>query len=110
MNSLGFNKKNKDTKVIVAMSGGVDSSVVAAMLKNDGYDVTGITLRLYNQSNVSKSKSCCAGQDIDDAKKVAELFDFPHLIFDYQAQFFSGVIDNFVETYAKGETPVPCIK
>ena len=109
MNSLGFNKKNKDTKVVVAMSGGVDSSVAASMLKNEGYDVTGITLRLYNQNNVQKSKSCCAGNDIDDAKKIAEQFDFPHLTYDYQDRFFSGVIDKFVETYAKGETPVPCI-
>ncbi len=109
MNSLGFNKKNKDTKVIVAMSGGVDSSVAAAMLKNEGYDVTGITLKLYNQSNVKKTKSCCAGQDIEDAKQVADQFNFPHFTYDYQDRFFSGVIDEFVETYSKGETPVPCI-
>ena len=109
MNSLGFNKKNKDTKVIVAMSGGVDSSVAAAMLKNEGYDITGITLRLYNHSNVNKTKSCCAGQDIEDAKQVADQFNFPHFTYDYQDRFFSGVIDEFVETYAKGETPVPCI-
>ena len=103
MNSLGFNKKNKDTKVVVAMSGGVDSSVVATMLKKEDYDVTGITLKLYSQSNVNKSKSCCAGQDIEDAKKVAEQFNFPHFTYDYQDRFFSGVIDNFVETYAKGK-------
>ena len=109
MNSLGFNKKNKDTKVFVAMSGGVDSSVVAAMLKNDGYDITGITLRLYNHSSVNKTKSCCAGQDIEDAKQVADQFNFPHFTYDYQDRFFSGVIDEFVETYSKGETPVPCI-
>ena len=109
MNSLGFDKKNKDTKVVVAMSGGIDSSVVATMLKKEDYDVTGITLKLYNQSNVNKSKSCCAGQDIEDAKKVAAQFNFPHFTYDYQDRFFSGVIDNFVETYAKGETPVPCI-
>tara|TARA_Y100001970_G_scaffold6103_1_gene6949 strand:- start:5916 stop:7007 length:1092 start_codon:yes stop_codon:yes gene_type:complete len=110
MNSLGFNKKEKDTKVIVAMSGGVDSSVVAAKLKKEGYDVTGITLRLYNQPNSSKSKSCCAGIDIDDAKKVAEQYNFPHIVLDYQDRFFDGVISNFVDSYANGETPVPCIQ
>ena len=109
MNSLGFNKKTKHTKVIVAMSGGIDSSVTAALLRNEGYDVTGITLKLYSQNDVKNSKSCCAGQDINDAKKIAEQFDFPHYTLDYQDRFFSGVIDNFVETYGKGETPVPCI-
>ena len=110
MNSLGFNKKENDTKVIVAMSGGVDSSVAAVKLKMEGYDVTGVTLRLYNQPNSSKSKSCCAGIDINDAKKVAEQYNFPHKIFDYQDKFFNGVINNFVESYANGETPVPCIQ
>jgi len=110
MNSLGFNKKNRDTKVIVAMSGGVDSSVAAALLKEEGYDVSGITLRLYNQSNINHSKSCCAGQDIKDAQKIAEQFDFPHYVLDYQDKFFLGVIDNFVESYADGETPIPCVK
>ena len=110
MNSLGFNKKEKNTKVIVAMSGGVDSSVAAVKLKMEGYDVTGVTLRLYNQPNSSKSKSCCAGIDINDAKKVAEQYDFPHKIFDYQDKFFNGVISNFVDSYANGETPVPCIQ
>ena len=110
MNSLGFDKKEKDTKVIVAMSGGVDSSVAAVKLKKEGYDVTGVTLRLYNQPNSSKSKSCCAGIDIDDAKKVAEQYDFPHKIFDYQDKFYNGVISNFVDSYASGETPVPCIQ
>ena len=110
MNSLGFNKKEKDTKVIVAMSGGVDSSVAAVKLKMEGYDVTGVTLRLYNQPNSSKSKSCCAGIDINDAKKVAKQYDFPHKVFDYQDKFFNGVISNFVDSYANGETPVPCIQ
>ncbi len=96
INSLGFSKKNCDTKVIVAMSGGVDSSVAAAMLKKEGYDVTGVTLRLYNQINNTHSKTCCAGKDIKDAKKVAEQFDFPHFVLDYQDRFFSGVIDDFV--------------
>ena len=110
MNSLGFNKKEKDTKIIVAMSGGVDSSVAAVKLKKEGYDVTGVTLRLYNQRNSSKSKSCCAGIDISDAKKVAEQYDFPHKIFDYQDKFYNGVINSFVNSYANGETPVPCIQ
>ena len=87
MNSLGFNKAEKDTKIIVAMSGGVASSVAAVKLKKEGYDVTGVTLRLYNQPNTSKAKSCCAGIDIDDAKKVAKQFDFPHYVFDFQDKF-----------------------
>ncbi|MDC0161629.1 tRNA 2-thiouridine(34) synthase MnmA [bacterium] len=110
MNSLGFDKKEKNTKVIVAMSGGVDSSVAAVKLKTEGYDVTGVTLRLYNQTNSSKSKSCCAGIDINDAKKVAEQHDFPHHVFDYQDKFYDGVISNFIDSYANGETPVPCIQ
>jgi len=110
MNSLGFDKKEKDTKVIVAMSGGVDSSVAAVKLKKEGYDVTGVTLRLYNQPNSTKSKSCCAGIDIDDAKKVADQYDFPHHVLDYQDRFYDGVISNFVNSYANGETPVPCIQ
>ena len=110
MNSLGFDKKEKDTKVIVAMSGGVDSSVAAVMLKNEGYDVRGITLRLYNQPNTSKSKSCCAGIDIEDAEKVAKQHNFPHHVLDYQDKFYNGVISKFIESYANAETPVPCIQ
>ena len=109
MNSLGFNKINEKTKVVVAMSGGVDSSVAAVMLKKEGYEVVGITLNLYSHTNAKSSKSCCAGRDIEDAKKVAKQYNFPHIVLDYQENFFSGVIDNFVETYADGQTPVPCI-
>ena len=110
MNSLGFDKAEKDTKIIVAMSGGVDSSVAAVKLKKEGYDVTGVTLRLYNQTNTSKAKSCCAGIDIDDAQKVANQYDFAHYVFDFQNKFYDGVISNFLKSYANGETPVPCIQ
>ena len=110
MNSLGLDKECKNTKVVVAMSGGVDSSVAAVLLKKEGYDVIGITMNLYKQTNAKSSKSCCAGRDIDDAKKVADQYDFPHITLDYQEKFFNGVIDNFIETYADGETPVPCIQ
>jgi tRNA-specific 2-thiouridylase len=92
------------------MSGGVDSSVAAVMLKKEGYDVTGITMNLYNQTESHSSKSCCAGKDIADAKKVAEQHNFKHITLDYQDKFFDGVIDNFLTTYAEGKTPVPCIK
>ncbi len=110
MNSLGFNKSEKDTKIVVAMSGGVDSSVAAVMLKKQGYNVIGVTLRLYNNSDVAKSKSCCAGRDIQDAKSVAQKYNFEHLVLDYQEKFFDGVINNFVDSYSTGETPLPCVK
>ncbi len=111
MNSLGFQKENKDTKIIVAMSGGVDSSVVACLLKEQGYDVIGITLQLYDIGEALKKKNaCCAGVDILDAKKVAEKFNFPHYVLNYQNLFKESVIDDFADSYLQGETPIPCIK
>ncbi len=109
MNSLGFDKSENDTKVVVAMSGGVDSSVAAVMLKKEGYDVTGITLKLYSNSGTTKNKSCCAGIDIEDAKKVAQRNDIKHITLDYQDKFYDGVINNFVNSYTNGETPLPCV-
>ena len=111
INSLGINKKTKDTLVIVAMSGGVDSSTVAGIMKKEGYKVIGITLKLYNDAtSPSKSRQCCAGQDILDAKRVAHILNIEHKILYYQSKFKEGVIDNFVNSYLKGETPAPCIQ
>ena len=110
-NSIGLSKDPKDTTVVVAMSGGVDSSTVAGIMKNQGYKVIGITLKLYDDTKeVSKSKQCCAGQDILDAKRVADKLGIEHKILYYQNKFKSGVIDSFVESYLKGETPIPCIQ
>ena len=110
-NSIGLNKDPKDTKVVVAMSGGVDSSTVAGIIKDQGYNVIGITLKLYDDTKeISKSKQCCAGQDILDAKRVSERLGIEHKILYYQNKFKSGVIDNFVESYLKGETPIPCVQ
>jgi len=111
LNSLGLEKEPKDTKVIVAMSGGVDSSTVAGIMKKEGYQVIGITLKLYDDSKqVAKSKQCCSGQDIMDAKRVANKLNIDHKILYYQSKFKEGVIDNFVESYLKGETPIPCVQ
>ncbi len=110
LNSIGLEKNPKDTRVVVAMSGGVDSSTVAGIMKRDGYKVIGITLKLYDDTKeVSKSKQCCAGQDIMDAKRVADKLGIEHKILYYQDKFKQEVIDNFVESYLKGETPIPCV-
>ena len=111
MNSLGINKSKKTTKVVVAMSGGVDSSVVAALMKDEGYDVTGITLKLYDDAKKSKEgRQCCAGQDIIDAKRVSEKININHEILYYQKKFRSEVIDTFIDSYTAGETPIPCVQ
>ncbi len=111
MNSLGINKSKKETKVVVAMSGGVDSSVVAALMKEEGYDVKGITLKLYDDTKQSKDgRQCCAGQDIMDAKRVSEKINIDHEILYYQKKFKSEVIDSFIDSYAVGETPIPCVQ
>ncbi len=111
MNSLGINKTKKETKVVVAMSGGVDSSVVAALMKQEGYDVTGITLKLYDDAKSSKEgRQCCAGQDILDAKRVSDKININHKILYYQKKFRSEVIDSFIDSYTAGETPIPCIQ
>ena len=111
LNSIGIDKKPEDTTVVVAMSGGVDSSTVAGIMKKEGYKVIGITLKLYDDGKeVAASKQCCSGQDIMDAKRVAHKLNIEHKILYYQDKFKQGVIDNFVDSYLNGETPIPCVQ
>lgn len=111
LNSLGFAKPAEKTRVVVAMSGGVDSSVCAAMLAREGYDVVGVTLQLYDHGAAIKSaKACCAGQDIYDAKRVAQMMGFPHYVLDYESNFKNSVMEDFADTYLMGATPIPCVR
>ena len=111
LNSLGLAKPPSQTRVVAAMSGGVDSSVVAALLKQDGYDVLGVTLQLYDHGAAVKKKgACCAGQDIHDARRVAERLGIAHYVLDYEERFRRQVMDDFAASYARGETPIPCVR
>ena len=111
LNSIGIKKEPQDTLVVVAMSGGVDSSTVAGIMKKEGYKVIGITLKLYDDTKkIASSRQCCAGQDIMDAKRVAEKLGIKHKILYYQNKFKEGVINNFIDSYLNGETPIPCIQ
>ncbi|MBT3360136.1 MAG: tRNA 2-thiouridine(34) synthase MnmA [Rhodospirillales bacterium] len=111
MNSLAIDKPAAETRVVVAMSGGVDSSVTAALLTEEGYDVIGVTMQLYDHGEaITRPGTCCAGRDIYDARRVADSIGIPHYVLDFEAEFQGSVIDDFVETYLAGETPIPCVK
>jgi tRNA-specific 2-thiouridylase len=110
-NSLGFDKAPEQTRVVVAMSGGVDSSVTAAILAEQGYEVIGITLQLYDHGAARQRKgACCAGQDIHDARRVADRLDIPHYVLDYESRFRDSVMEDFAAAYLRGETPIPCVR
>lgn len=111
LNALGFAKPPSETRVVAAMSGGVDSSVVAALLAAQGYDVIGITLQLYDHgAAIEKKGACCAGQDIHDARNVADQIGIPHYVLDYESRFKEQVMEDFADTYLSGATPIPCIR
>ena len=112
LSQSGLSREMRATqRVVVAMSGGVDSSVAAALVKSAGYDTIGITLQLYDHGEAVKRKgACCAGQDIHDARNVAASLDIPHYVLDYESLFRESVIDNFADTYLSGHTPIPCVR
>ncbi len=111
LNSLGFDRPPAETRVVVAMSGGVDSSVTAALLREQGYDVVGITLQLYDHgAAVGRAGACCAGQDIHDARRVADRLGIAHYVLDYESRFRAEVMEAFADSYLAGETPIPCVR